>query len=50
MLSFHQFLARLADFTIETAKLPDTIILIDGEQWPPLVELRQALIDGLQGL
>ncbi|KAG9850456.1 hypothetical protein KCU98_g4352, partial [Aureobasidium melanogenum] len=50
MLSCHQSLAKLADFTIETAKLPETVELIDGEQWPPLLELKRALNDGLQSL
>ncbi|KAH0172830.1 hypothetical protein KCU67_g1558, partial [Aureobasidium melanogenum] len=50
MLSSQQSLVKLAAFTVETAKLPETIEVIDGEQWPPLLELKRALIDGLQGL
>ncbi|KAG9854821.1 hypothetical protein KCU98_g2150, partial [Aureobasidium melanogenum] len=50
MLSSNQLLVKLADFTVETAKLPEVVELVGGEQWPPLIESKRALNDDLQGL
>ncbi|KAH0337239.1 hypothetical protein KCU74_g1690, partial [Aureobasidium melanogenum] len=50
MLSPHHSLAKLVEFTFETAKLFEVVELVGGEEWPPLLEFERALNDGMQGL
>ncbi|KAH0365384.1 hypothetical protein KCU65_g6097, partial [Aureobasidium melanogenum] len=50
MLLSHQSLSKLANFTIEAAQLPKVVELVGGEYWPPLLELKRVLQDGMQGL